>query len=223
MMRLFQRAVSRLPRRTQQSLRRWHYARQIRRGAFRQDEPEFPLLRDWVASGDWVLDVGANVGRYTIELSGLVGSTGRVLSFEPVPDTFEMLVANVSLLPRDNVSLFNVAASATTAAVAMGIPTLQSGLRNYYEAGITSDGGDVRVLSMAVDALALPQIRLIKIDVEGHELQALRGMHQLLTRDHPRLIVEGASSDVAAFLRNLGYTFVNLPRSPNRVFTVEAR
>jgi hypothetical protein len=62
----------------------------------------------------------------------------------------------------------------------------------------------------------------VKLDVEGHELPALRGMKELLRRDHPRLIVEGRSEDVLAFLRDLGYHYEDDPSSPNRVFSSRA-
>jgi len=166
-----------------------------------------------------VIDVGANVGHYAARLSQLVGKTGRVLAFEPVPHTFELLVSNIAVLGASNVSLFNVAVSSEPGTVGMSIPQFATGLANNYEAEITALGGQFDVLAIALDGLRLPhRVSLIKIDVEGHELQALRGMQDLLRRDHPRLIVEGASEAVLAFLQALDYKFEAIPQSPNRVF-----
>lgn len=47
-----------------------------------------------MAPGDWALDIGANVGHYTKRMSDLAGPEGRVIAFEPVPDTFAVLCAN---------------------------------------------------------------------------------------------------------------------------------
>jgi FkbM family methyltransferase len=210
---------SRLPLRTQQKLKRWHFAHQLRTRQFTTTEPEYGRLDGWVRPGDWVIDVGANVGHYTVRLSGLVGPAGRVMAFEPVPETFEILASLVSAAGAHNVSLFNVAASAEVGIAGVSLPRFSSGLTNYYMANLTSGGGEFNVLTLPLDALIPPKaISLVKIDVEGHELQALKGMQALLRRDRPRLIVEGRSGDVASFLTDLGYRFVELEGSPNRVF-----
>lgn len=215
----FKRILSALPVRTQQHLKRFHFGRQIRSGRFVTAEPEYWRLGEWVALGDWVLDVGANVGHYALRLSRLVGPTGRVLAFEPVPETFELLASDVAAAGAHNVSLFNVAASAQIGAAGISLPRFNTGLTNYYMAGLTESGGAFEVLTVPLDALLPPRrISLVKVDVEGHELPALMGMQAILRRDRPRLIVEGAANEVAGFLRELGYRFYVLEGSPNRVF-----
>ncbi len=91
------RAAAALPLAWQQELKRLHYRRQISRGTFATDEPEYAILDSLVLPGSLVIDVGANVGHYTKKLSDLAGSRGRVIAFEPVPDTFSLLAANVAL------------------------------------------------------------------------------------------------------------------------------
>lgn len=216
------RISSALPLRTQQKLKRAHFARQIRSGRFVSPEPEYQQRGKWVQSGDWAIDVGANVGHYTIPLSRLVGARGRVLAFEPVPETFELLTANIAAAGLRNVSLFNAAVSDHSATATMSIPKFQSGLTNYYRAALTLAADDWSVLTLSVDSVLPPQpVALIKIDVEGHELQALTGMQKLLARDHPRLIIEGSSDAVERFLSDLGYSRIELPQSPNRVFSAQ--
>lgn len=218
------RLSSKLPLRAQQALKRLQFARQIRSGRFQTPEPEYARLGQWVAAGDWVIDVGANVGHYTAQLSRLVGVTGRVLAFEPIPETFELLAANMAAAGARNVTLFNVAASAQVGTTGMTLPQFSSGLTNYYRAGITSGVGELKVLTLPLDSVMPPaRITLIKVDVEGHELQALRGMRELLRRDLPRLIVEDVSKEVEMFLKSLGYAFTYQPGSPNRVYSVSPK
>ncbi len=218
------RLSSKLPLRAQQALRRLQFGHQIRSGRFQTSEPEYARLGEWVAAGDWVIDVGANVGHYTAQLSRLVGVTGRVLAFEPVPETFELLAANMAAVGARNVTLFNVAASAQIGAIGMTLPKFSSGLTNYYRAGITSDDSELKILTLSLDSVMPPaRVTLIKIDVEGHELQALKGMRELLRRDLPRLIVEDVSKEVETFLKSLGYAFTYHPGSPNRVFSVSPK
>lgn len=210
---------SRLPLRTQQKLKRWHFMHQLRTDRFLTPEPEYGRLDEWVAPGDWVIDVGANIGHYTVRLSRLVGPSGRVMAFEPVAETFEILASLISAAGAHNVSLFNVAVSAEAGTAGVALPRFASGLTNYYMANLTSTAGEFTVMTLPLDALMpTKRVSLIKIDVEGHELQALRGMQALLLRDRPRLIVEGRSREVATLLKDLGYRFVELKDSPNRVF-----
>ncbi len=220
---MIKRLISQLPLRFQQELKRLHLSGQISRGIFTTAETadtEFPRLAGWVRAGDWVLDVGANLGNYTARLSELVGRDGRVLAFEPVPETFELLAANLARFPLRNVSFFNVAVSDTPGVSGITIPQLDSGLENRYMAHLTDGPSEWTVYRLPVDALAIPhRVSFVKVDVEGHELPALRGMHGLLERDHPVLVVEGRDDDVASYLGRLGYTFADTAGSPNRVFT----
>jgi len=223
--------AGKFPRRQQQALRRARFRRQLRSGAFfLHTEPELAHLGDWIAEGDWAVDGGACVGNYTVRLSELVGESGRVLAFEPVPDTFELLVANLGFVGAHNVSLFNVALSARSDLMSLSIPGSRSGLPNYYLASLTpasqSQNPNVNsnALTLALDTLLIPRrVTLVKLDVEGHDFMALRGMEQLLRRDRPRLIVECSSRDTWSFLGNLGYESLRLPHSPNEVFFMNGR
>ena len=212
------RIAARLPQSLQQELRRLYFRRQIRSDRFFTDEKEYGLLPTFLRPGDWALDIGANVGHYTKRMSDLVGATGRVIGIEPVPNTFALLAANAQRFAHANVSLLNVAASDRSAAVAMQIPQFSEGLQNYYQARLVADGAGLTILTVAIDALALPAtIRLVKIDVEGHELPVLRGMRALLERDRPVLFVETSSNDVVELLRQLDYATERLPGSSNLV------
>jgi len=216
---VLKRLVNCLPARHQQELKRLHFARQIDRGSFSTEESEFVRIAEWVGPGDWVLDVGANVGHYSGRMSDLVGKTGRVIAFEPVPQTFELLSANMARFATRNVTLLNVAASDSTSVIGMSVPKFETGLNNYYMAHVTTEQPDVSVLRMPIDALHMPRrIKLAKIDVEGHELSVLKGMEMLIKRDHPILIVEGRSDTVASYLEAFGYTHEQAEGSPNRVY-----
>jgi FkbM family methyltransferase len=215
--RLLKRLAAKLPATWQHELRRHHFQREIRHHSFFTDEKEYGLLPDLLRPGDWAIDIGANVGHYTLRMSELVGPTGRVIAVEPVPETFSLLSANVRRAANSNVSLLNVAASDRVASMPMQVPQFDSGLSNYFQARLSDESGGFAVLAMPIDSLALPSIRLVKLDVEGHELPALHGMRALLTRDHPVLIVETSASETTALLDDLGYLYERLPGSSNLV------
>jgi FkbM family methyltransferase len=140
-----------------------------------------------------------------------------VFAFEPMPETFELLAANAFHFPYRNVTLFNLAASDSSRVVGMAIPSLDTGLDNFYRAHVASGtGGDRLVYACALDVFPLERpIALIKVDAEGHELPALLGMRKRLETDTPTLIVEANSQEVVSFLEPLGYAVERLPESPN--------
>lgn len=210
------RLVSRLPESWQMELKRLHYRRAIRKDRFSPDEPEDALLDALISPGDWVVDVGANIGHYARRFSDLVGSSGRVFALEPVPHTFSLLSANSLSFKNSNMTLLNVAASDEFGEVGFSVPILSTGLKNYYMAAVDAEGKDSRVMAFPLDALEFNYpVRLVNVDVEGHEMRVLRGMVKLIERYRPTLIVETHSEEVSAFLEDLGYSVRRLVGSPN--------
>jgi FkbM family methyltransferase len=198
-----------------------NFRRQIRRGSFRSPETEVSEVARALHEGDWVIDVGANVGHYTCQMSRCVGASGRVLAFEPMPMSFALLTANVRAAGLLNVTLFNVALSSRTGVLRMTVPSYEhSRLANFYQARIATDG-DYPVLCLPLDAIPIPgRVRLVKIDAEGHDQQVLLGMQSLLQRDRPMLIVEGSlKGAVAAWLTARGYAVRTAAGSSNIVAT----
>jgi FkbM family methyltransferase len=190
------------------------------RDQFKSPEPEYPLLDTFVGEGEWAIDIGANVGHYTARLSSLVGATGRVFSFEPIPETFEVLAANSLFFPHRNITLLNMAVSDKPRIVGFEIPEWDTGLKNYYEAHIAFHEPSVSVFCCALDSFDFGErIGLVKIDAEGHELSILAGMKRLIERDHPILIIEAGDRDgLIGCLSSFGYGVDHLPQSPNLLF-----
>ncbi len=180
-----------------QRLKKIHYARTLRTLSERE-EPDLLVLRHLILPGDRVADVGANFGVYTKAFADLVGPQGRVFSIEPVPQTYELLCANVRSLRLDRVQTFNLAISGADGWVQMEIPRYPTGGENFYEARIIRDGDHpefrtVTVPTRTLDTLLLaeqPSLDFIKCDVEGHELRCLRGASELLKRVKPGWLIE---------------------------------
>jgi FkbM family methyltransferase len=212
--------AARLPDRWQVELKRYHFRKQIRKGTFVSSEPEFEILQDFIVPGDWVVDIGANVGYYTKRLSELVGPQGRVIAFEPVPETFSLLAANVQLFAHPNVTLVNAAVSDRLDLVGMSMPKMPSGLANFYQAHISPvEDSPFSVLTLSLDSLCVSQrIALIKIDAEGHEPLVLSGMMELIKRHRPVLVVETFSDEVIESLAALDYRWEKHKKSANIVF-----
>lgn len=224
-MKILRRFIAITPSWFQDELKRLYYRGQIKKGTFISPEPEFEDLGKYTGDGDWVIDIGANIGHYTVKLSDLVGKKGRVIAFEPIPTTFTHLSENTVYCKYRNITLINAAVSEEMALVGMSIPNSRSGLKNYYQASISSEvkETDTSVLTISIDNLQINhKVSLIKIDAEGHEPIVFRGMHNLLERDRPVLIVETVTDEIREYLIQLGYSEEKYKKSPNIVFRVIA-
>lgn len=219
-MSLLKQIAAQLPHRWLTELKRIYFGWQISKGVFATGEPEYKILHSLISSGDWVVDIGANVGHYTKRFSELVGVHGRVIAFEPVPTTFSLLSANAQLFAHPNVTLINAAVSDKSDIIGMSIPKFSTGLTNYYQAHLSfSVDSTLSVLTISLDSLCINQrISLVKIDAEGHEASVLSGMQRLIERDYPVLIVETCSMEIVSNLTLLGYIPNKLPNSPNVLF-----
>jgi FkbM family methyltransferase len=152
------------------------------------DWREIELVRQLVREGDTALDVGANIGYYTLRLATLCGDSGRVHSFEPDPVNFELLRTNVRLNSLPNVTLHNVALADFDGSSALYRSKLNAGDYSLApRSGTTRD--PIRVPCYTLDSLR-DQIsqapRLLKMDVQGFEPSVLRGASQCLATWQPR-------------------------------------
>jgi FkbM family methyltransferase len=216
----FRKLASILPRGFQDDCRRFRFSMRARNDNFSPNEPEAEILDLVVTSGDWVLDIGANVGQYTLLLSKLIGPAGRVLAFEPVPTTAATLALVCAKYAKfQNISLLNLAASEESKVQSFEIPTDSVGLPSYARAHAT-DNGTIRVFGIAVDSLGLQhRVSLAKIDAEGGESAILRGMLKTIEKDHPVLIIEDNCDTIPEILKPFGYTaFKVRDRSRNTVY-----
>lgn len=210
------RVASVLPAGVQQELHRLHHRWEQSRRRFTSEEPEFAVLHEVIEPGTWALDVGANVGRYTLRLSEVVGPQGRVIAFEPVPATFELLAANARRAPHPNVTLVAAAASDRTAEAGICVPSWDDGRPNFYMAKLRETGGDFSVLTVPIDALGIgARVGFAKIDAEGHELGVLAGMRRLVERDRPLLLVEESSAQLFRWAKAHGLAALRMTGSPN--------
>ena len=152
-------------------------------------EEEMKILGALVRSGDRVIDVGANRGIYAYQLWRL---GAKVEVFEPNPTCLRVLQAWAALKPRVNVH--SVALSDHAGSANLHIPIDASGLEHDASASIAHDGfAHTRhqlVSLQTLDSYAFEDVRLIKIDVEGHEYHVIEGAAETLLTSMPALLVE---------------------------------
>lgn len=161
-------------------------------------EPEVVrFLEDAIAKYGVVIEIGANVGVYSVFLSRMLKGSSRIVSFEPSPEAFSRLLRNLSVNDATNVLALNCAVAD------------RIGLMNFYEPQDHLTNGSLdesfaRIFSsrltsrpvLVVDGSIVEQLLgdedkvLIKIDAEASEERILRSLSQLLGRRHPDLLLE---------------------------------
>lgn len=188
------------------------------------DDFETTLLEKEIKKGDIVLDLGANIGFYTLILAKLVGKEGKVYAFEADSSNFEILKKNVETNGYENIILENKA-----------VLDKNEKIKFYIDEGNTAGNSVLKGKNTKykeVEALRLDdyfskhkRIDFIKIDIEGSEYKAMIGMSKLLkenknirimTEFYPKLLdgigkEDGLpATDYLKFLRKLGFELYDI-------------
>jgi FkbM family methyltransferase len=141
-----------------------------------------------------VVDVGAHVGYFSLLAARQVGPTGKVFSFEPDPINFELLERNINLNGYTNITAVNAAVADAVGSRTLFQTTLDSGRHSTYHHGLPESGSvevDTWTLDAFIETKDWPVIDLVKVDVEGAEVDVLNGMAGLCERmPNIRLIIE---------------------------------
>lgn len=129
--------------------------------------------------GDIVVDVGGHIGFYSIQQALRMAATGKVLVYEPNPQSFARLLKNVRANNLTNVLAFNNAVTSRTDTVKLRIPSVSSEACTIMERGTTTSYNDeVSVQTISLDRIVethgLSQIDLLKIDAEGAEVEIVQ-------------------------------------------------
>ena len=167
-------------------------------------------------TGDEVVDVGANIGYVSALASRCVGQQGKVVSFEPNSSLLPQLRWNVDSR-LNNVSVDDIALGATEGLIELMLPPeleQNEGLAHIRRS--EADVGDAQTVRMRTydDAIGLRRVKLLKIDVEGYELQVLRGaLRAIASRAITNILFEdhrGDGGEAAVFLAERGYTLFSI-------------
>jgi FkbM family methyltransferase len=152
------------------------------------------FIRNQLYEGEIFIDIGANVGAYSLIASRLVGKSGKVIAFEPASKSFLRLLKNISLNGITNIITERLAVIDRSTQTDLYISGSQNlGMSSIYhhdcETGITEK---VEAISLDdyVEKKGISKISLIKIDIEGAEFLALKGMKKVLINMRPKVLVE---------------------------------
>lgn len=188
--------------------------------AWGQYEPaETHLVKSLLRRGDTFVDAGANIGYYTALAASIVAPTGSVIAFEPDPYCFELLTG--SFAGKPGIRCVNAAVSDSPGDLILYMPPASHGNRDSscvaYCEGMTSFPAVSTTLDLALSHSG--RVRLLKMDIEGHELPALLGgenslvngrIEMVLCELNERLLRLGGSSqaEVVKTLESYGFALV---------------
>jgi FkbM family methyltransferase len=164
-------------------------------------ERELRILGRWVRPGDLVVDVGANMGQYSSELSRLVRPGGNVVAFEASPSTARLTART---LAGTGVKLHVCALSDRNGTASLELFADNDGNLIRGHTRLTGAGTPrLAAQSETTETCRLDDVlkdraqpvRFMKIDVEGHELEVLAGAAQVLGKDRPVLLIEANNAE----------------------------
>jgi FkbM family methyltransferase len=169
-----------------------------------------------IRPGDVVADVGANMGAHTLWLARCVGPTGRVLAFEPTTDAFHRLRGNIENNPQlaqridaRQVMLVADPGQPLEPVIYASWPVdgVQYANEHALHCGIPISTAGAKTLTFDEAVEGKGRISLIKLDVDGYELDILQGSQRVLTRDHPTIIMEVQTYIMRERGQNIGELF----------------
>ena len=198
------------------------YIRLIKGGIMRNKYPELFYLQSLIKPGYTCVDIGANVGYYSVFLSKYAGESGRVYSIEPVPLFANIFLRNTHKHALNNITLYQTALGAENKKITMGTPTINGvfrhGLTKVLSEKNNEDGNmqtyetDLRI----PDELFAPieKIDFIKCDVEGYEIYLFPHFINTLKKHFPIIQIEISGEEnrqiMFDILMPLGYQIFKL-------------
>ena len=154
-------------------------------------ESEVALMRAYLREGDTVLDIGANIGDLTLPLARMVGASGLVYAIESHARAFNVMCGNLALNEIANVQPINAFVGRRETAENSGLQAARA--LDTQWGGLSYVSEKLPPPMLPVDELDLPECRLIKIDVDGSELDILKSAQQTIERCRPVLYFENDS------------------------------
>jgi FkbM family methyltransferase len=175
------------------------------------EKAERSYLASLLTEGSVAIDVGANIGMFSLSLAKAVGLTGKVISFEPVVETAKRLQRNAHLNRCTNITVHVVAVGDREGEIEI---IASSDAAYSSTQSISKGNGEIREVPMTTldtvwKSANLPKIDVIKIDVEGAEAMVARGAVRMLQTCRPVILLEATGrselSELDALLLPLGF------------------
>lgn len=192
----------------------------IKNESYEKEISQFVI--DNICEGDNIVDVGANIGFFTLLFGKIVGETGYVYAFEPELNNFKLLKQNVNENKFHNIEIIQKVVSEKKGKIKFVIE--DTSVSHYVVSDLNQPDKKNNIIeldSVTLDNYITKPIKLIKIDVEGHEIKVLNGMKSLIKQNKDlSLIIEFniftqrragyTGNDLFAFIEELGFDIFHM-------------
>lgn len=162
------------------------------------EKAELTSIEQFLNHDSIFIDIGANIGLYTLYASKIINENGLIVSFEPFSENYKSLAKNISLNGVSNVSLEKMAIGEKDGVIKLYYDENEKNLGMVSTISIEK-GAQEEVKLISLDSYlknkSFTKIDLIKIDIESFEYSALLGMKSTLIRYHPTLLIEILNTD----------------------------
>jgi FkbM family methyltransferase len=184
----------------------------------------YDVFTEMIQRGNTVVDVGANIGYFTLLFSKIVGENGKVYSFEPVSQIYSKLEKNIEINSVGNIVAENYALGEEQSELTINYQESSSGQSSLINKTQNSVSEKIHVVTLDSYLEKFDALDFVKIDIEGFEFQALRGMQKTLKKFKPSVVMEfspllyrnidedylGYSRSLLNFMMALGYRIKNI-------------
>ena len=141
------------------------------------------MIKQQIKKGNNVIDIGANIGYFTLLFAKLVGPDGKVFAFEPDPTNFSILKKNIEVNNYNNVILSQKAISDKTESTKLFLCKFSNGMNRTYDSNLCDKSLDIEstTLDNFLNQINFSgKIDFIKIDTEGSEIKVLKGIEKII-------------------------------------------
>ena len=182
------------------------------------------ILEQKLERGGTFIDIGANIGYFSLEAATLVGEGGRVIAFEPLPFLAEQLRTSIQLNGFSNIDVRQLALGDSVGEQKIELQRGNIGGSSLVKELDSGHFETVKVARLDDELAGIDRVDLIKIDVEGYEYEVLKGAQAVLQKHQPTLVMEfspnvyrrrdpNMARDILLLLVNAGYSLTDIDRN----------
>jgi FkbM family methyltransferase len=195
---------------------------------------EREVFKQFCREGATVVDIGANIGLYTVIAARNVGKSGKVISIEPHPESFRLLQTTIEVNGLNQVHGFNLAAGDTSKTVALFVTDENKADSRIYDESSKRQSVPTQMVDLdsLLAANGIDRVDLIKMDIQGAEGLALRGMAKTLANNATIVLIaefwpwgiEQTGESASNFLRDLrseGFRFSEIDEDRRRLVALD--
>ncbi|MDQ5957612.1 MAG: hypothetical protein QG614_587 [Patescibacteria group bacterium] len=185
-------------------------------------EPHFlSVIKEHLKEGGTYVDIGSNIGQHALFSSVVVGNTGKVIAFEPVKRIYEQFLKSVDINNFKNIILYNNGCGERVENLPIYSSNENAGASSVLSSDNKQKIGDIDIIVPDDILIKEDKISLIKIDVEGFELEVLQGLKNTISKFKPIIFIEyspyyyrmkdaNKGKEIIQFLKSFNYNIFDI-------------